>query len=703
MKKKGLLRSILCIALAGISLFSACASASKDTKALVEKLSFTGTHDFTAPDTDVDFIKDGRTDYVLVKPAEYSEKMTTAENEFKYFFEKATGIEIKSTTDEGLTHKPENKYISLGETALFETSGISYDQSALTADGVRIITQDKTVFLLGGRADGIVHAVYTFMEIYFNLETYYKDCFVIDEDVKDLKLKNFNVTDIPDVPVRCYSSNDFGINDPTNVDYDSRMLAYRWRYRDNLNSNVMPIFKEFNNRNAALSRQHNCTTWYPRATYQQEHDGWYSTAGDQLCYLARGEKEEFEKMALVGAAKIINSLIFYPAEKYPDYEFVTLTMNDNQAYCRCDACKEVKEASGGTDTAASIILCNRIMEIVDAWMDETPCDDYTNVKAFLKEQGIEVESSAPYKRDIVLCFFAYGKSCVPPTVVYNEETKKYEVTDKRWEMRHNVGVWYAESAWDYHQDIYADINKEILTRFQIWSDIATGGMMLWHYALKHTAFTYFFDGFSWYNRDAYTVMAAFNTRYCYTQGTGGYGLCTGFSSLKTYIDAKLLWNCNQDIGPLMDNYFSAMYAEAAPIVQGIFTDMRMYSSQMNTVREFYKNSSGTTDYTSSKFWSYRVLEKWAGQFDEASALIKEKYEKIDPKLCASYLKHIEMEWISVAFAMISLYFDKEAALPVTSAEALAFKLRFRDVVAKYPLMSGGEGEPTLLEYIEARL
>jgi len=119
--------------------------------------------------------------------------------------------------------------------------------------------------------------------------------------------------------------------------------------------------------------------------------------------------------------------------------------------------------------------------------------------------------------------------------------------------------------------------------------------------------------------------------------------------------------------------------------------------------EFYKNSSGTTDYTSSKFWSYRVLEKWAGQFDEASALIKEKYEKIDPKLCASYLKHIEMEWISVAFAMISLYFDKEAALPVTSAEALAFKLRFRDVVAKYPLMSGGEGEPTLLEYIEARL
>jgi hypothetical protein len=181
-----------------------------------------GIHDFTNTDSDTEWlVKDGKTDYVLYVPAVQSAKIKTAIQEFQLLFFDATGINISFVMD--TTPAVENgKYISIGENALFESVYVEddfegydankhitkseFDKANLKEDGVRILTKGKTVYLLGGSLDaGVVNAVYTFMNLHFNYEYFYRNCITIDKDVTDEKLKIFNVKDVPDIDRRSYN------------------------------------------------------------------------------------------------------------------------------------------------------------------------------------------------------------------------------------------------------------------------------------------------------------------------------------------------------------------------------------------------------------------------------------------------------------------------------------------------------------------
>ena len=181
-----------------------------------------GIHDFTNTDSDTEWlVKDGKTDYVLYVPAVQSAKIKTAIQEFQLLFFDATGINISLIMD--TTPAVENgKYISIGENALFESVYVEddfegydankhitkseFDKANLKEDGVRILTKGKTVYLLGGSLDtGVVNAVYTFMNLHFNYEYFYRNCITIDKNVSDEKLKIFNVKDVPDIDRRCFN------------------------------------------------------------------------------------------------------------------------------------------------------------------------------------------------------------------------------------------------------------------------------------------------------------------------------------------------------------------------------------------------------------------------------------------------------------------------------------------------------------------
>ncbi len=715
MKIKTLCKRMICVVSSVLLLFSAScntkeATAPTNTATPVSKRTFVGTHDFTAPDlVEKDLLKNGQTEYVLVKPAGGNETITIAETEFKYLFKEATGVELKTITDEGLVHNDTNKYISLGKTKLWETSGVDYDTTELGAEGVRIITKDNTVYLLGGNGDGIIYAVHDFMQIYFNFETYFRDCFVIDRNITDLKLKDFNVTDLPDVRTRQFNSTYLAPTDKMNsTSYDGQMFNYRWRYKYGLNTFALPIYKEFNNSKSAWGNAHNSMCYLPKDQYGQKHPEWYSNKGDQLCYTAGGDEESFEEMALTCAAKIVNSLILHPVSRDPNMNIVTLTMEDNNMLCACDACNALKEKYGKTSSTSMMIMCNRIMEIVDAWMNQTDCDDNTRVKAFLKDVGIaeeKVENSAPYKRpELVLTFFAYQGSAAPPKTVYNAETQRYEPISDEIKTRDDVGVYMAMGSFDFQQNVYSKQNETWRTYGEQWADIANGGMMVFLYQSYPGRFTYFYDGLGWFNRDGYEWLAYNGVFFAFNLGTeSSYHLATGWQTLKSYIDAKLLWNSNQDIGPMIERYFDGMFAEAAPIMYEWFTELRLYTAQINITNNLYRDVSVNNNISQKKFWPYQLLAKWEGKCNEASDVIKKKYAAIDPALCQKYLDHIEMEWISIAYAMISLHYTNESTCPVPADQALEFKLRFRDVVAKYPGMATAENGIKLIDYINTLL
>ena len=185
--------------------FSGCDCSGCDKKeevAVVSGVEYKGVHELNATETDEWLVKDGKTDYVIVVPLETSTVINVAKDEFIDLFRMATGITLSVIKDEGLTHSENGKYISLGETSLFESSGLSIDKKELTKDGVRIITKDKTVYLVGGSDYGTVYSVYDFMKLTFNYEYFYDDCIQIDKNVKSKKLSAYDVKDIPDMKDR---------------------------------------------------------------------------------------------------------------------------------------------------------------------------------------------------------------------------------------------------------------------------------------------------------------------------------------------------------------------------------------------------------------------------------------------------------------------------------------------------------------------
>ena len=116
---------VLCVSLC-FSILSGCKNENEN-----EKASYKGTHDYTALETDGDFIKNGKTDYIIVIPEDCSNLLYTARDELTYFFEKATDIKLKSTTEDLVEQYANSKYISIGETELLEKSGLTIDKSKL--------------------------------------------------------------------------------------------------------------------------------------------------------------------------------------------------------------------------------------------------------------------------------------------------------------------------------------------------------------------------------------------------------------------------------------------------------------------------------------------------------------------------------------------------------------------------------------------
>ena len=149
-------------------------------------------------ETDKYLVRNGRTDYYIVYPEDLDKATSDGVSELKYFFKKATGAELRSTSDVGMTHDDDRKVFSIGRTKLFETSGLTVDESKLGNDGHIIKTVGNTIYMIGGGYSGNLYAVYTFLERAFNFDTYTITTYTIDK-VDTYKLYNYDIVEIPDI------------------------------------------------------------------------------------------------------------------------------------------------------------------------------------------------------------------------------------------------------------------------------------------------------------------------------------------------------------------------------------------------------------------------------------------------------------------------------------------------------------------------
>ena len=642
MKKKWI-TTIICIFLSLTTLlFSACQP--KD-----ERATFQGTHDYTAPESNSYMVQNGKSDYVLVIPQAASKTISTAKDEFICLFEKATGIMLPFVIDTGDMQLTESgKYVSLGETSLLKDTGIEMEKARLGTDGGKIITKEKSVFIFGGGDKGTLYAVYTFMQITFGFEQYYKDCYEIDTGVKNLKLRNYAVTDIPDI---AYRTNNWGLYNDFSTDYDENNFATRMRMGTEQADPLLPIHTEFDNPASASGTFHNTNKYLPEATYQAEHSKWFSDAGAQLCYTAHGDASEYQLMVEEVTKKIVNSLKIYTPEKYPLKNTATFTCIDAKQSCTCKAC-EANTKKYGSKSAAVIQFTNKVGEAIENWMNDP--------------------ANAEYRREnFTIIIFAYNDYTWAPCT-YDAKKNTWSYVDDSVKMRHNVGVYIAPiSSLDYQSSIYADVNARGKQNIDGWCQL-TDNIYLWTYSTNFSYYNYFYDTSNFFNEDGWQYMASIGTRFIFNQGQHNQdGTVTGFSTLKMYLDSKMAWDTTQNIQELTDRWFNAMFADAAPIMKNYYNSLRLWNANMLKNNGLYVVRSIYNKVNVRDYWPYATLAGWRTECDKAIAAI-ERYKTSAPDLYDSLYWHIETEWFMPTYVTMKLYSD---TLGESEYKALAARMK----------------------------
>jgi hypothetical protein len=550
---------------------------------------------------------------------------------------------------------PSNKYISIGETTLFKSSGLAVDKAELGEDGTRIITKDNTVYLMGGTDHGSLYAVYDFMATTFHYEQYGYDCMTIDKNVKDLKLYNYDVKNIPDIPLRAENYG-FLTGDPAN-DYDKTMLGYRFRMVKSRGEYFMPVYSAFTTQ-SSVAKSTNTNTYLPYDTYSAEHPDWFSNncrSGEyQFCYTARGNEEEWKLMTEECAKKIQFSMTVCTPETNPEMNVITLTMEDNFQTCTCEKCMELKEEYG-TEAGAVVRFMNRVGELVDEWQNKP-------------------ENAAYRRENFKIIFFAYNSFEQPP--VKKNGAGNYEPIDQSVVCRDNVGVYLAiANNFEFQKSLFDDINEVGRAQMEGWN-VLSDFIYLWLYETNFYNFMYFYDSFDFFNEDAYRYIVDLKPDMFFAQGQmydGATG--TTWSNLKTYLNAKLSWDSSLNQAELMDNWFNAMYRDAAPEMKKYFYAVRLFNSTVLEKNGFYKLRSNYQKLDIPAYWPLAVLEGWVEACDRAKLAV-EKYKTNNVELYRSICNHIEAEAVSPLYMIVKLHGTK-----ISSAYKEQLLVRLRQAVA----------------------
>ncbi len=624
----------ICGILAGLLVFSATScngNGSQSTGNDNTYMDYVGTHIMTATDTNDYLVQYGTSQYSLLVPQDSSNALEVAQEEFNYFFKMATGIALPIKVDNG-TITSEGKYISIGETSLFEKSGVEASLNVLGTEGARIATVDDDIYLVGATDFGTLNAVYDFLTIMFDFDCYYLDCYEIKTGQTNVRLKNFDVTDVPDIKYRATNYGFYKFNET----YDESRFGYRMRRYTNYGGYYIPIHTEFDNPNSYATGAHNSFCYLPVEQYAAQHPEWYSSDKSQLCYTAGGDKESFNEMTRLCADKIINSLKIYTPEEYPYYRMASITIEDNNLTCQCDSCTGAA-LKYGSIAATTVMFANKVNEYLREWMNAPENAEY-------------------YREDFTITTFAYLGYVAAP-VKWDNKQKKYVATAPEVECAPGTGIWLAPlGSLDYQVSFFDESNSAGKSQYDTWATL-TDHIDFWFYATNFSCYMVMYDMYSFYDNAMYKYLANDGkTNMFFAQTQGRTAETTAFNAFFNYLESKLMWNANADVELLTDKFFKAMYGDASDTMYNLFMNVRMKTAEVNGANRFYRTGSVYNVVLNENCWEFITINNWIKAIDQAHFEIKNAKAQ-DEKYYQRTEEHIEREWMSYGYMMLELYQD----------------------------------------------
>jgi hypothetical protein len=154
-------------------------------------------------------------------------------------------------------------------------------------------------------------------------------------------------------------------------------------------------------------------------------------------------------------------------------------------------------------------------------------------------------------------------------------------------------------------------------------------------------------------QEYYQFLSSIDTKYLFNYAQSRQETPTGWSSLKAYLQAKLAWNVNYDSDKLTDNFFNAMYGDAAQDMLAFFNSYRMNSAN-NLSKGYTDLSSIFGNSCNATYWPLDLINQWLEYIDEAIDDI-EYLKYSNTEVYQMYYDNIVIERVSLYYMIIELY------------------------------------------------
>lgn len=608
------------------------------------------------------FVTNKKSDYVIIADNN-GEKMTKAVDLIVKNISSATGATLKTEVyAEGRENewKSDDKVIVFDNDEIFQKAGLTMPEDNLGNGGYYIKTVGNTVFIMCNADDGFQLGAIKFLEAAVGYDMLAADCVVFDRSGETMP--DMDIIERPDYEYRMAST--FKMSSSATYGMGFNM--------DRLDSMFIAVPNRETGKGA--DTQHNSFNFLPPSMYNDEsnaemyHPKWFSHVGnenlEQLCYTAHGDTTEYNLM--------VDTLYEYLKElidKNPDKKNVTITHQDNTAYCDCAACSQIVKDYGAI-SAAYIMFLNDV-------------DDKLQV-----DLAREAEENGTEKREVNLIFFAYHGTKESPT--YLGEDGKYHATSKEVIMNENVGVLIAPIESYYTSSFYEkkNIEKGESEQIKSWSCL-TDKIYMWTYETYFNNYMYPYN--TWDSMiENYRFCLENNAVYMFNQGQHNQSSPTGFMSFKYYIDSKAGINVNVSYAELEERFFRGYFKEAAEPMKEYFDALRAKLSYLeNTYNETVDGgiNNGTSNVLAkSKYWEYRTLAGYTEYVARATDAIA-KYAETDPDTYTALKNHITIESLFPRYAMITLYGEQ-----LSSEQSDAMKKAFVEDCNALGVTNEGESD-----------
>ncbi|MBQ7256690.1 MAG: DUF4838 domain-containing protein [Abditibacteriota bacterium] len=420
-----------------------------------------------------------------------------AAEEFIKYIEKITGNKLNITT----TETPKSVYIS----ALGDETG---------DDGVNINFKDNNLYIQGNSPRGTIYSVYEFLVKYLGVEFYTKD-----------------IEKIPSKKAIVLSNN---INYSYTPSFMSREAYYRgnnaypeFALKHKLNGNHNYISEEMGGHIELINWCHSSMVYLPPEKYMNEHPEFYSLVTGrrvpiQLCWTNKEMQKELAKRVI----EILDS--------YNNPKIIDVSQMDNTTECECENCRAAKEKYASPAGA--------LVEMIN----------YVAGEVKKKYPNVYVET------------LAYQHTLPAPKGITCADNVIIRVCD----IENNFCEPIAEkSAFGPYTPVngrnwgYIDtqtINKVFADNLEAWANICKS-LYVWDYTVNFSNCHIVHPNLHilkpnlQYFRD-HNVIAMFEQGDYYNEGST-------FNELKNFLISKLLWNPDEDVDKLKEDFCKNVYGK----------------------------------------------------------------------------------------------------------------------------------------------